>query len=323
MRDEDELRHATIPPRLAGERLDRAVAELWPDFSRSRLRALIDAGNLTGDRPLSPSASVREGEQLTLRVPPPVAARPEPQAIPLTILHEDEAVLVIDKPAGLVVHPAPGHPDRTLVNAVLAHCGESLTGVGGERRPGIVHRLDKDTSGVMVVAKTQAAHACLVEQFAVHSIERTYIAMVAGSPTAAEGVIDLPIGRHPGDRKRMSVVTRGGRNARTHYRVEAYFGRAAAQLRCTLETGRTHQIRVHLSHSGMPVLGDPVYMNMGSGRRAALKPVEPVLKALGRQALHAAVLGFVHPVTGAPVRFESGLPPDLRELHKSLIQAFS
>ncbi len=323
MRDEDEVRHATIPPTLAGERLDRAAAQLWPDFSRSRLRALIDNGDLTGDRPLSPSASVREGEHLILRVPPPTPARPEPQAIPLAILHEDEAVLVIDKPAGLVVHPAPGHPDHTLVNAVLAHCGDSLTGVGGERRPGIVHRLDKDTSGVMVVAKTQAAHAGLVEQFAVHSIERAYIAMVAGSPTVPEGTIDLPIGRHPGDRKRMSVVARGGREARTHYRVETYFGRAAAQVRCTLETGRTHQIRVHLSHSGMPVLGDPVYMNMGSGRRAALKPVEPALKALGRQALHAAVLGFIHPVTGKPVRFESSLPPDLRELHKSLIQAFS
>lgn len=321
MRDEGELRHVTIPPALAGERLDRAAAQLWPDLSRSRLRALIESGDLTGERPLTPATGMRAGEALVLRVPPPVAARPEPQAIPLTILYEDEAVLVVDKPAGLVVHPAPGHPDGTLVNAVLAHCGDSLTGVGGERRPGIVHRLDKDTSGVMVVAKTQRAHASLVEQFAVHTIERAYTAFVAGSPPNAAGTIDLPIGRHPGDRKRMSVAA-GGRAARTHFKVERYFGRAAARLRCALETGRTHQIRVHLSHSGFPVLGDPVYMNMSSSRRAALKPLEPVLQSLGRQALHAAVLGFVHPLSGQVVRFESALPPDLRELHKSLIQAF-
>jgi len=321
MRDDDELRHATIPPELAGERLDRAAARIWPDLSRSRLRSLIDDGSLTGERPLSPSAPMRAGEGLRLHLLPPVEVSLQPQAIPLSILHEDAAVLVIDKPAGLVVHPAPGHADGTLVNAVLAHCGDSLTGVGGERRPGIVHRLDKDTSGVMVVAKTQAAHASLVEQFRVHSIERAYIAFVAGAPNPAEGTVDLPIGRHPGDRKRMSVVARG-RSARTHYKAEAYFGRVAAQVRCRLETGRTHQIRVHLSHSGLPILGDPVYMNMSSGRRAALKPVEGDLKRLGRQALHAAVLGFVHPTTGEAVRFESGLPPDLRELHKSLIRAF-
>ena len=322
MRDEHELRHATIPPELAGERLDRAAVQLWPDLSRSRLRALIENGDLTGERPLTPSTGMRAGEGLSLRVPPPVPARLEPQSIPLAILYEDEAVLVVDKPAGLVVHPAPGHPDNTLVNAVLAHCGDSLTGVGGERRPGIVHRLDKDTSGVMVVAKTQAAHAHLVEQFAVHSIERAYVAIVAGTPPVAAGTIDLPIGRHPGDRKRMAVVARG-RPARTHFRVERYFGQAAAELRCSLETGRTHQIRVHLSHSGLPILGDPVYMNMSSARRATLKPAEPAIKALGRQALHAAVLGFTHPLTGELVRFESEPPPDLRELHNSLIRSFS
>ncbi|MCA8927062.1 MAG: RluA family pseudouridine synthase [Alphaproteobacteria bacterium] len=322
MRDDDELRHATIPPALAGERLDRAAAALWPDLSRTRLRVLIESGDLRTDRALSPSATVREGEALSLRLPPPVASRLEPQAIPLAILYEDEAVLVIDKPPGLVVHPAPGHPDGTLVNAVLAHCGDSLAGVGGERRPGIVHRLDKDTSGVMVVAKSQAAHANLVAQFQVHSIERAYIAFVSGTPNPPQALIDLPIGRHPGDRKRMSVVARG-RPARTHYTVERYFGQVAAQVRCRLETGRTHQIRVHLSHSGLPVLGDPVYLNMSSARRAALKPVEATLKSLGRQALHAAVLGFAHPLSGETVRFESDLPSDLRSLQKCLIQSYA
>jgi 23S rRNA pseudouridine1911/1915/1917 synthase len=322
MRDDTDLRHATIPPDLAGQRLDRAAAQLWPDLSRSRLRVMIEEGHLTGERSLSPSQAVREGDLLRLEVPPPVPATPEPQDIPLTILFEDDALLIVDKPAGLVVHPAPGHPDGTLVNAVLAHCGDSLTGVGGERRPGIVHRLDKDTSGVMVVAKTQAAHAGLVEQFSVHSIERAYVAFVGGTPSAATGTIDQPIGRHPIDRKRMGVVA-NGRSARTHFRVEQHYGLAATQLRCTLETGRTHQIRVHLSYHGVPVLGDPVYMNMSGGRRKALRPVEAVIAGLGRQALHAAVLGFIHPVTGQSVRFESELPSDLRLLHNSLIEAFS
>ncbi len=322
MRDQPDIRHATIPPELAGQRLDRAAAQLWPDLSRSRLRTLIDEGDLTGERPLSPSQTVKAGDVLRLIVPPPVPAVPAPQDIPLSILYEDDALLIIDKPAGLVVHPAPGHPDGTLVNAVLAHCGDSLTGVGGERRPGIVHRLDKDTSGVMVVAKTQAAHVGLVEQFAVHSIERSYLAFVAGAPSAAKGMIDLPIGRHPIDRKRMGVVG-NGRSARTHYQVEARYGLAATLLRCTLETGRTHQIRVHLSYQGVPVLGDPVYMNTSKGRRNALKPVEPVIAALGRQALHATVLGFNHPISGEFVRFETALPSDLQELHNCLIAAYS
>jgi 23S rRNA pseudouridine1911/1915/1917 synthase len=322
MRDEPDIRHATIPPELAGQRLDRAAAQLWPDLSRSRLRTMIDEGDLTVDRVLSPSQPVREGDALRLTVPPPVPAVPEPQHIPLSILYEDDALLIVDKPAGLVVHPAPGHPDGTLVNAVLAHCGDSLTGVGGERRPGIVHRLDKDTSGVMVVAKTQAAHVGLVEQFAVHSIERSYLAFVGGAPATTEGLIDLPIGRHPIDRKRMGVVARG-RSARTQFRIEARYGLAATLLRCTLETGRTHQIRVHLSYQGVPVLGDPVYMNMGKGRRNALKPVESVINGLGRQALHATVLGFRHPTTGAQVRFETALPPDLQRLHDCLIAAYS
>lgn len=322
MRDSADIRHATIPPELAGQRLDRAAAQLWPDISRSRLRALIENGDLTAERVMSPSTSMREGEVLRLRVPPPVPATPEPQDIPLDIVYEDEALLVIDKPPGLVVHPAPGHPDGTLVNAVLAHCGDSLTGVGGELRPGIVHRLDKDTSGVMVVAKSQAAHQHLTAQFAVHSIERAYVAIVAGGPGEARGSVDEPIGRHPGDRKRMSVVARG-RSARTHWRLEQRYGLAASRIRCTLETGRTHQIRVHLSYIGLPILGDPVYMNMGRGRRNALKPVESEIAAFGRQALHAAVLGFVHPLTGETVRFESPMAPDLQKLHKCLIQAFS
>jgi 23S rRNA pseudouridine1911/1915/1917 synthase len=317
MNDLPDTRRVTIEPAQAGQRLDRALAQLWPDLSRSRLKALIDEGALKGPRPLTPSDKLREGDALELTLPPPAPATPQPQAIPLDILFEDDALLVINKPAGLVVHPAPGHPDGTLVNAVLAHCGDSLSGIGGERRPGIVHRLDKDTSGVMVVAKTEAAHHGLVEQFSVHSIEREYQAFTTGIPNPTHGTIDAPIGRHKVDRKRMAV-TGTGRAARTHYRVEEIFGQGAALTRCSLETGRTHQIRVHLSHIGHPVLGDPVYTRVSKARRANLGGAADAVAALGRQALHAAVLGFQHPISAKTVRFTADLPEDLRSLHKIL-----
>ena len=317
MNEPRDIRRITVTAAHAGQRLDRTLAQVWPDLSRSRLKALIDEGALRGPRPLAPSDKLREGEALELTLPPPAPATPKPQAIPLTILFEDDALLVIDKPAGLVVHPAPGHPDGTLVNAVLAHCGESLAGIGGKRRPGIVHRLDKDTSGVMVVAKTEAAHHGLVEQFSVHSIEREYLAFTAGIPNPAQGTVDAPIGRHRVDRKRMAV-TATGRPARTHYRVEEVFGMGAALVRCSLETGRTHQIRVHLAHTGHPVLGDPVYARTSKARRASLGEAADAVAALGRQALHAAVLGFQHPISADTVRFTSGLPPDLRSMHKIL-----
>lgn len=317
MDDISEIRSIEIPSELAGERLDRALAALWPDLSRSRLRALIDDGSVTGPRTPNPSATVQTGDEWRLALPPPAPAAPEPQEIPLTILYEDEALLVIDKPAGLVVHPAPGHPDGTLVNAVLAHCGASLTGIGGELRPGIVHRLDKDTSGVIVVAKTEAAHQGLVEQFSVHSIVREYLAFTAGVPHPMNGTVDAPVGRHKVDRKRMAV-TAAGRAARTHYKVEEAYGQGAALVRCTLETGRTHQIRVHLSHIGHPVLGDPVYARVSKARRASLGQAAEVVGMLNRQALHAAVLGFTHPISANHVVFTSNLPADLRSLQKIL-----
>ena len=315
MNEPADLRHVTIPPELAGERLDRALAALLPDISRSRLKALIESGAVTGERSPGASGAVRGGESFQLFVPQPADATPKAQDIPLAVLFEDEAVLVIDKPAGLVVHPAPGHADGTLVNAVLAHCGDSLLGVGGERRPGIVHRLDKDTSGVMIVAKSDAALNGLMPQFADHSIEREYLAFTSGVPEPSRGTIDEPIGRHPVDRKRQAVTSRG-RNARTHFRVEQAYAAAAAMVRCTLETGRTHQIRVHLAHIGHPLLGDPVYGRAGKKRMAELGPAKALVESLGRQALHAVLLGCSHPITGDWMQFRSDLPPDLRALHE-------
>jgi 23S rRNA pseudouridine1911/1915/1917 synthase len=224
------------------------------------------------------------------------------------VLFEDGHIIVIDKPAGLVVHPAPGHPDMTLVNALLAHCTD-LSGVGGELRPGIVHRLDKDTSGILVATKTDAAHGVLAARFKAHQLEREYLAVVAPPPRAARGTIDTLYGRHPIHRKKFSSRVSRGKRAVTHYRIEERFGDVAAVVRCRLQTGRTHQIRVHLADSGSPVVGDPLYS------RAGKKPVLSALAArIGRQALHAAVLGFDHPITGKPLRFETSPPADMRAL---------
>lgn len=306
----------------AGQRLDRLLAEALPALSRSRLKVLIEAGLVSRDgAPVtSAAAKVRAGQSFAIIVPETVETPLEAQAIPLDILFEDGDLIVLNKPAGLVVHPAPGNPDRTLVNALIAHCGESLTGIGGERRPGIVHRLDKDTSGLMVAAKTAAAHRGLVEQFAARSIERSYRGLVWGQPSPARGSLTGNIGRSPRNRKKMAVLKRGGRPAETGYRVLRSFreGRVSEVL-CRLRTGRTHQIRVHMAEAGHSLLGDPLY-GRGGPRRARALPAaaEAALSALGRQALHAKSLGFHHPVTGRVLQFDSELPLDMCTLIDSL-----
>ncbi len=302
----------------AGERLDRLLSRALPALSRSRLKGLIEGGRVTceGQPQTQPGQRVKAGRVFQVEVPAPAPARPAAQAIPLEVVYEDEALIVIAKPAGLVVHPAPGNPDRTLVNALIAHCGDSLTGVGGVRRPGIVHRLDKDTSGLMVAAKTEAAHAALVAQFAARSIERAYAALVWGLPSPAEGEIAGNIGRSPRNRKKMALLERGGRPAATRYRVRrALAGGRIALVECRLLTGRTHQIRVHMSARGHPVLGDPLYGRGAARRGAALpEPARGLVRALKRQALHAETLGFDHPTSGERMTFSLQLPDDLKTL---------
>ena len=305
----------------AGERLDRFLARRLAGFSRSRLKNLIEAGQVSaGGATLSdPSYRVKPGQIFQLVVPETVAAKPQGQAMDLAIVYEDEDLIVVDKPAGLVVHPAPGNPDLTLVNALIAHCGESLSGIGGERRPGIVHRLDKDTSGLIVAAKNDAAHRALAADFAARRIERLYQAVVWGIPVPRQGEIEGAIGRHPVDRKRMAVVRRGGKAALTHYRVLRVLGPGASLVECRLSTGRTHQIRVHLAAAGYPLLGDPVYGRETPERRARLSAAgRAALSGFHRQALHAGILGFSHPRTGAALHFESPLPADLHNLIKAL-----
>ena len=290
-----------VSPELAGQRLDAALAKLEPTLSRAQARRLVEQGAITvSGEVVKPAHRLRAGERIAGAVPEAQATALAPEELPLSILYQDADVVVIDKPAGLVVYPAPGHGGGTLVNALLHHCRD-LSGVGGELRPGIVHRLDKDTSGVLVAAKNDVAHRSLAAQFKVHSVLREYLALVRGAPRAASGSVEAAIGRHPTDRKRMSTRTRRGRAAVTHYRVEERL-RGASLLRVRLETGRTHQVRVHLASIGLPVLGDPVY----GGAQALGAEL-----GLARQALHAAVLGFTHPTTGAAMRFESPLPPDL------------
>jgi 23S rRNA pseudouridine1911/1915/1917 synthase len=290
-------------------------------MSRARLQALIAEGALTrlGHPQTSASAKAQAGVY-HLHVPAPMPDNPAPQALPLEVLYEDAHLIVVNKAAGMAVHPGPGTPDGTLVNALLHHCAGGLSGIGGVARPGIVHRLDKDTSGVMVAAKSDAAHAGLSALFAAHDIERRYIALVRGAPDPARGVIRTQIGRSPHDRKKMAVLRSGGREAVTHYAVERAFGPAAkpiaARVACELETGRTHQIRVHLASKGAPCLGDPVY---GSGPPAAAVRAAIAEAGLARQALHAAILGFVHPITHEALRFETSLPRDMAELEARLL----
>ncbi|MCW8307896.1 RluA family pseudouridine synthase [Acidiphilium sp. PA] len=300
-----------------GERLDRFLAGRLDGMSRSRVKTLIEEGLVTcDDAPAAtPAAPVRAGSVYRIAIPAPLPATPQGQAIPFPILYEDGDLIVLDKPAGLVVHPAPGNLDGTLVNALIAHCGDSLAGIGGEKRPGIVHRLDKDTSGVMVVAKTELAHHALSEAFAARDLERHYLALCWGAPASAAGAIEAPIGRDPRERKRMAVVTRGGRFALTHFTAVQRFGLGATLLECRLATGRTHQIRVHLAHIGHPVVGDPVYLRRRPAAAAHIaEPARSVLLDFPRQALHAASLGFVHPRTGAALRFETPPPADFSAL---------
>ncbi len=306
----------------AGARLDRLLAARLEDLSRSRLKGLIEAGMVSADgAPVrEPSTRVKAGQTFAIVIPETVPATPEGQVMALDVVYEDADIIVIDKPAGMVVHPAPGNPDRTLVNALIAHCGVSLTGVGGVRRPGIVHRLDKDTSGLMVAAKSDAAHQGLVAQFAARTVERVYRALVWGRPEPAAGKIAGNIGRSPRNRKKMAVLRRGGRPAVTRYRVRrSYAGGAASLVECRLLTGRTHQIRVHLAAQGHPVIGDPTYGRRDDRRRTALpEAARNAALAMDRQALHAATLGFRHPGTGETLRFESDLPSDIKSLKSSL-----
>lgn len=308
----------------AGTRLDAFLAKDLPQFSRSRIKDLILAGAASVDgRVVSePKYRVKPAESITLATPEPEEAAPQGEDLPLTILYEDAHLIVLDKPAGMVVHPAPGNPAGTLVNALIHHCGESLSGIGGVRRPGIVHRLDKDTSGVMVVAKTETAHRGLSEQFADHGrtgpLERRYSAFVWGTPEPLRATITTRIGRDPHNRLKQAVLRTGGREAITHYRVaERFCGErwSVAHVKCRLETGRTHQIRVHLAHIGNPLIGDQVYgAGFASKTRTVPHEVSIAVKSLGRQALHAGELGFAHPVSGEVMRFSAPLPDDLEAL---------
>jgi 23S rRNA pseudouridine1911/1915/1917 synthase len=317
-----ETRLVTVSLAEAGNRIDSSLASLVPDLSRSRLKALILSGNVveTRDRRRTvtdPAERVKPGQQFAIMVPAPAPAIPEPQSLPLDVIFEDEAIIVINKPAGLVVHPAPGNPDRTLVNALLAHCGDSLKGIGGVARPGIVHRIDKDTSGLMVAAKTQAAHTELSTQFADHSIDRVYRTLVWGMPRPANGRIEGDIGRSPTNRKKMAVVA-NGKAAVTRYSTRNTFADQVSLVSCQLETGRTHQIRVQMSHIGHPLVGDRLYgraRRMPKGIDAA---VRQAVDEFPRQALHAAELGFVHPETGKRLGFKTDLPEDMATLLDSL-----
>ncbi|HBK07372.1 MAG TPA: RNA pseudouridine synthase [Acetobacteraceae bacterium] len=301
----------------AGERIDRFLADTLPNLSRSRLKTLIDEGRLRGDSgPITqPAEAVRSGATYILDLPAPVAATPLPQSIPFPILYEDSDLIVLDKPAGLVVHPAPGNLDGTLVNALLAHCGPGFTGIGAERRPGIVHRLDKDTSGVMVVAKTQLANDVLTAAFAARDMDRAYHALVWGLPQPLTGEIEGAIGRDKRDRKRMAVVGHGGKYALTRYRTMRAWQTSLALVECRLATGRTHQIRVHFANSGYPIVGDPLYLRrVPAVAKAIHQPLRGQLLDFPRQALHAASLGFKHPRTGKVLSFKTALPADMQIL---------
>jgi len=304
-----------LEPAHAGWRLDRALAAAVPALSRERLKALIRSGAVeTGGKQLrDPATKVRGEEALRVAVPEPRPAHNEAQDIPLTIVFEDEHLLVVEKPAGLVVHPAAGNLDGTLVNALLHHCGGSLSGIGGVARPGIVHRIDKDTSGLLVVAKTDVAHEGLAKQFAAHSIDRRYLAIVGGVPKASKGTIDAPLARSTANRKKIAIVEASrGKRAVTHWRRLTML-KDAALVECRLETGRTHQIRVHLASIGHPLIGDQVYSRSGKTHAKLLNELQ-----FRRQALHAAELGFTHPVTKHRLSFSSPMPPDMQELFNAL-----
>ncbi|MGJ3231424.1 MAG: RluA family pseudouridine synthase [Oceanicaulis sp.] len=323
-----DLHHLAPGPEAAGERLDRHLAEAIPDLSRSRAKALIEGGHVTldGEAVTDPKHKVRAGGAYVLAAPEPEPATPEAEDIPLEVLHEDDDLIVVNKAAGMTVHPAAGNWTGTLVNALLHHCADTLSGIGGVQRPGIVHRLDKDTSGVMVVAKSDRAHQGLAERFAAHDVERAYLAVVRSGPKPKAGRLETRLARSSHDRKKFAVIadpqSRAGKLAVTNYETLKAYGQEpgkgigtpiASLVECRLETGRTHQIRIHMAHLGCPLLGDPLY---GHGRASTLLRVDKdkTFKDFRRQALHAAVLGFDHPVTGEPLRFETEPPKDMQRL---------
>ena len=343
--DEDHIREtegglqARITKENSGARLDKWLSESIEGLTRSRLKALIEGGNLSRNGTVftDPSWKMREGETYALTIPPVEAPTPKGENINLDIHYEDDDLIVVNKPAGMVVHPAAGNWTGTLVNALIAHCGDTLSGIGGVARPGIVHRIDKDTSGLLVVAKNDAAHQALSKAWSVHDIERVYDAIATGAPRPAVGTIEASLARGGGDRKKIVVVPEESerpdqRHAVTHYKVKEFYGKGRARLdgdfvaslvECRLETGRTHQIRVHLSHIGHPLVGDPVY-GRGPGL-AGVKPGDPaadmalaVMKGFRRQALHARILGFAHPISGETMHFEAPPPKDLEELLDAL-----
>lgn len=312
MQGDDEILTVTLEDSAAGLRLDRALAEALPSLSRERLKTLIKGGRVTdagGNILWDPSTKTSAPATIGVRVPVAAPAHNIAQDMDLVIAYEDEHLIVVDKPAGMVVHPAAGNLDGTMVNALLHHCAGQLSGIGGVARPGIVHRIDKDTSGLIVAAKHDKAHEGLAKQFAAHSIDRRYIAIATGRPMPANGTVNAWLARSTTNRKKMAVVAEGrGKHAITHYRTIEPL-KNATLVECRLETGRTHQVRVHMAHIGHPLVGDPVY-----GRQR--KPLSDILRARNfvRQALHAAHLGFIHPVTGNEIALDSELPADMREL---------
>ena len=325
----DSIETVTVEAEEAGGRIDRVLAARIPSLSRSRLKALILDGQVTvaARTILDPAIQVKSGDVIAVNLPPAEEATPRGEKIPLAIVYEDDSLIVLDKPRGLVVHPSAGHASGTLVNALIAHCGDSLSGIGGVKRPGIVHRLDKDTTGLLVVAKNDKAHKALSKQFADHGregpLERAYLAFVWGAPDRPKGTNDAPLDRHPHSREKRTV-REGGREAITHWQLlETFNGKdgkpIASLMSCTLETGRTHQIRVHLAHIGHPILGDETY---GTGFKTKVtrlpEAARDVMAGLARQALHAYRLGFEHPETAETLSFTSALPSDLAALHKAL-----
>jgi 23S rRNA pseudouridine1911/1915/1917 synthase len=318
---------ATVSAGDAGLRLDKFLASALPDFSRARLQTLIEQGHVTcwGKAAADASGKVKEGETYCVSIPEAVPTHMQPQAIALDIVYEDNDLLVINKPAGLTVHPGAGNPDMTLANALLAHCGDSLSGIGGVARPGIVHRIDKDTTGLLVAAKNDAAHLALSAQLADRSLSRTYLALVWGEPSPGKGTITGNIDRSFSNRQKMAVVNKGGRPAVTHYEVVSSLQSPVVSLvQCKLETGRTHQIRVHFAHIGHPLVGDPLYgapaaskLNSKAGKTLP-DAAKKALLSFERQALHAKKIGFIHPTTGKAMQFECELPEDMKRLIAAL-----
>ncbi len=316
----------TVPEGTPPGRFDKALSDLCEDHSRARLKILIEEGavKVNGAALTNPKAKIESGDVIELTLPPLEDAVPKAENIPLEIIYEDDDLLVVNKQAGLTVHPGAGQKDGTLVNALLYHCGDSLSGIGGVVRPGIVHRIDKETSGLMVVAKNDKAHRGLTEQLTDRSLSRAYAAFVWKVPSPIKGVVDAPIGRHKTQRVKMAVFGAAARAARTHYLVKEPYGAAAAKIECRLESGRTHQIRVHMMHLKHPLLGDPLYglaaQNQGVilNKEGADEAVKQAILDFPRQALHAGQIGFVHPVSGAEMSFSSELPEDLINLENHL-----